>query len=196
MYVTRHSEITDRSLIERLWQLYRRSYLPVAQEVPTHEMLDREEFDDQLRSASNRLWVIWDDDQPVGMTLVSTDIRSTRWLSTEYFAKHFPDHLREGRVHYVVWVTVDPAHQARGSMTLLARQALAAEARDGALLVFDTPEFNQPSENGGAAELLHRLARMVAEPTLLPLNTQRYFALDFAPQPLAPPETVGSLSKE
>jgi hypothetical protein len=78
----------------------------------------------------------------------------------------------------------------------LARQALAAEARDGALLVFDTPEFNQPGDTGGAAELLHRLARMVAEPTLLPLNTQRYFALDFAPQPLVPADTVGSLSKE
>jgi len=196
MYVTRHSEITDRSLIERLWQMYKRSYHPVAEEVPTHEMLDREEFDDQLRSANNRIWVIWDDDQPVGMTLVSTDIRSTRWLSTEYFAKHFPEHLRDGRVHYVVWVTVDPAYQARGSMTLLARQALSAEARDGALLVFDTPEFNQPEDTGGAAELLHRLARMVAEPTLLPLNTQRYFALDFAPQPLVQAESVGSLSKE
>lgn len=196
MYVTRHSEITDRSLIDRLWQLYRRSYLPVAQEVPTHEMLERDEFEGQLRSANNRLWVIWDDDQPVGMTLVSTDIRSTRWLSTEYFAKYFPDHLRDGRVHYVVWVTVDPSYQARGSMTLLARQALAAEARDGALLVFDTPEFNQPEESGGAAELLHRLARMVAEPTLLPLNTQRYFALDFAPQPQEPAASVGSLSRE
>ncbi|NBY44845.1 MAG: hypothetical protein EBQ64_02500, partial [Acidimicrobiia bacterium] len=63
---------------------------------------------------------------------------------------------------------------------LLARQALTAEARDGALLVFDIPEVHQPDAKGGAAELLFRMAKMVGDVELLPLSTQRYFALDFA----------------
>jgi hypothetical protein len=65
---------------------------------------------------------------------------------------------------------------------VLARQALALESRDGALLVFDTPEINQPGEQGGAAELMLRMARMVGEAQLIPLTTQRYFAVDFAPE--------------
>ena len=58
---------------------------------------------------------------------------------------------------------------------------MAVEAREGALLVFDMPEDNQPNATGGAAELMTRMARMVGEATLIPLTVQRYFALDFAP---------------
>ncbi|MFM7258753.1 MAG: hypothetical protein ACKO1E_09230 [Acidimicrobiaceae bacterium] len=66
---------------------------------------------------------------------------------------------------------------------MLARQALTAEARDGALLVFDIPEVHQPEAKGGAAELLFRMAKLVGDVELLPLSTQRYFALDFAKLP-------------
>ena len=59
-------------------------------------------------------------------------------------------------------------------------EALAAEARDGALLVFDLPETKQGSDTGGAAELMLRMGQMVGEVSLLPLATQRYFALDFS----------------
>ena len=181
MYVTRHSEISDASLTERLWVLYSRAYLRTARETPTHEMLDRGEFREQLASSVNRVWVVWDDGMPVGMALVSTDIRATRWLSETYFEHHFPDRYAAGKVHYVVWVVVDRAYGTGGAITMLARHALAAESRDGSLLVFDTPEINQPDEHGGAAELMFRLSKMVGDAQLLPLTTQRYYAVDFAP---------------
>lgn len=181
MYVTRHSEIVDPVLIGRLWSLYSRSYVRTARETPTHEMLERPEFREQLASAVNRVWVVWDDSAPVAMALVSTDVRATRWLSEGYFAEKFPDKHREGRVHYVVWVTVDPGYVDGSAVALLARHALAAEARDGAFLVFDTPEINQRGDTGGAAELMIRLARLVGEAQLVPLSTQRYYAVDFSP---------------
>lgn len=181
MYVTRHSEIRDADLLERLWALYARSYVRTARETPTHEMLDRAEFREQLASAVNRLWVVWEDSMPVAMALVSTDVRSTRWLSEAYFEAHWSERYRAGDVHYIVWVTVDPTHTDAKAATLLARHALATEARDGALLVFDTPEINHGKRGDGAAELLLRLSRLVGEAELVPLSVQRYWALDFAP---------------
>jgi hypothetical protein len=71
----------------------------------------------------------------------------------------------------------------------MARQAMAVEAREGALLVFDMPEDNQPHAAGGAAELMRRMARMVGEAQLLPLTVQRYYALDF--QSAHSPENSG-----
>ena len=62
----------------------------------------------------------------------------------------------------------------------LARQAMAVEAREGALLVFDMPEENQPRAEGGAAELMYRMAKTVGGATLMPLTVQRYYALDFS----------------
>lgn len=182
MYVTRHSQVADRALRDALWTLYRRAYAPVAAESPTHEMLEREEFDAQLLEPSNRAWVAWDDRMPVAMTLVSTSVRTTRWLSEEYFARHYPERHRAGQVHYIVWVVVDPDADPHGANLLLAQQALAVEAKEGALLVFDVPETHEPGATEGAgraAELLLRLARLVGTVDLLPLTTQRYYALDF-----------------
>jgi len=179
MHVTRHSAISDPTLIDRLWTLYTRAYLPVVESTVTHEMLERSEFSAQLRSPVNRVWVVWDADLPVAMTVISTDVRATRWLSEHFFAKNFPDRFAAGQVHYVVWAVVDPGYVARGAVVHLGKHCLAVEAEEGALLVFDTPEVNQPNETGGSAELLLRLARMVSDAELVPISVQRYYAISF-----------------
>ncbi|MBM3742073.1 MAG: hypothetical protein FJW43_05000 [Actinobacteria bacterium] len=181
MFVTRHSNVVDPVLREKLWNLYRRSYRETAELTVTHEMLEQVEFNEQLTLDSNRVWVVWSDSQPVAMTLVSTDVRATRWLSEIYFERHFPERFNAGQVHYIVWVVVDASTDVHGANSLLARQALTVEAKDGALLVFDVPDIHQPNATGGAAELLYRMAKMVGEVELVPISTQRYFALDFAP---------------
>ncbi|MEY2744779.1 MAG: hypothetical protein RJA65_782 [Actinomycetota bacterium] len=112
MFVTRHSNVVDPALREKLWRLYRTTYLPTAEATVTHEMLDQDEFNEQISRDSNRVWVVWSDSLPVAMTLVSTDVRATRWLSEIYFEKHFPDRYRAGQVHYIVWVVVDPSADA------------------------------------------------------------------------------------
>lgn len=186
MHVTRHTQIADPRLIDQLWSLYVRAYLPTAQDTVTHEMLDRSEFMAQIGLETNRSWVVWDGKLPVAMTLIATDVRSTRWLSEMYFEKHFPERMKAGQVHYIVWAVVDPGYVAKGAVIHLGKHALAVEAQDGALLVFDTPESNQPKETGGSAELLVRLARMVSDAELLPITVQRYFAIDFSPKQAQP----------
>jgi len=181
LHVTRHSQLSDPHLIDGLWTLYVRAYLPTARETVTHEMLDRVEFIEQIRAATNRLWVVWDGSLPVAMTLISTDVRATRWISEHYFSAHYPERFAAGQVHYIVWAVVDPDHVAAGAVVHLGEHCLAVEAREGALLVFDTPETNQPRESGGSAELLLRLARMVSPAELVPISVQRYYAIDFAP---------------
>lgn len=179
MYITRHRSITDPQLRERLWRLYLRGYSQ-PDRLPTSEAVDREEFDLHLRNDANRVWVTWEDDTPVVMTLITTDIASTRWLNPAFFEKNHAERFRAGLVHYVMWVVVDPSCEIRGANVKLAQQALATEARDGALLVFDVPDTYQPRLDGGAAELMLRMAQTVGEVRLIPLATQRYYALDFS----------------
>lgn len=181
MFVTRHSPVNDPRLREQLWTLYRRAYAKTAEDAVTHEMLERSEFDEQIGDSTNRAWVVWEGELPIAMTLVATDVKRTRWLSELYFKKHFPEKFRAGRIHYVVWAVVDPSWTTRGASLFLARHAMAVEAREGSLLVFDMPQDNQPNATGGAAELMSRMARMVGEATLIPLTVQRYYALDFSP---------------
>lgn len=178
MFITRHTRLGDVDLRDRLWEFYRRAYArnPLH---PFTELVNRSEFDDCLLNSTNRVWVVWEDDRPVVMTLISTDITTTRWLNPDYFRRNHAERMRKGLVHYVMWVVVDADVELRGANIELAKEALAAEARDGALLVFDLPEIHQPSESGGAAELMLRMARMVGDVTLLPIAAQRFYALDF-----------------
>ncbi|MFM8835589.1 MAG: hypothetical protein ACKOFM_01845, partial [Actinomycetota bacterium] len=64
MFVTRHSNVVDPVLREKLWNLYRRSYRETAELTVTHEMLEQVEFNEQLTLDSNRVWVVWSDSQP------------------------------------------------------------------------------------------------------------------------------------
>ncbi len=180
MFVTRHTHVVDIVLADKLWYLYDVAYRGLAELAVTREMLYRSEFDEAIADPTNRLWVLWDDSTPVAMTLVATDIGSTRYLSRAYFEHHYPDHMRRGAVHYIMWLVVHPGHAARGALVRLAREGMALEASEGALLVFDSPEMNQPGITGGFAEMAARSARSVAGPAPVHhLETQHYFAIDF-----------------
>jgi hypothetical protein len=181
MFVTRHTHIVDTVLADKLWHLYDVAYGGLSEQAVTREMLYRTEFDETIADPTNRLWVLWDDNMPVGMSLVATDIGSTRYLSRAYFELHYPDHMRRGAVHYIMWLVIHPAHVAKGAIIRLAKEGLALEASEGALLVFDSPEVNQPGTTGGFAEMMARLAKAVAaEAPVRHLETQHYFAVDFA----------------
>ena len=63
----------------------------------------------------------------------------------------------------------------------MARDVLGTEAAEGVLLVFDSPEINQPRDEGGVALMMERLANMVVSGApLVPLDVSRYFCIDFA----------------
>ncbi len=181
MFVTRHTHVVDLVLVDKLWHLYEVAYQGMAEEAVTREMLYKSEFEEAIADPSNRLWVLWDDATPVGMSLVATEIGNTRYLSRAYFEHHYPDHMRRSAVHYIMWLVVHPSHVAKGAIVRLAREGLALEASEGVLLVFDTPAVNQ-RPGGGLAEMMSRLAKsLVGGAPVHHLETQHYYAVDFAP---------------
>lgn len=181
MFITSHTHIVDTVLADKLWQLYDLAYGGLSEQAVTREMLYRSEFDSSIADPTNRLWVLWDDNAPVGMSLVATDIGSTRYLSRAYFDLHYRDHMRRGLVHYIMWLVIHPAHLAKGAIVRLAKEGLALEASEGALLVFDSPATSQPNVAGGFAEMMARLSEMVAPGApVRHLETQHYFAVDFS----------------
>jgi len=180
VYVTRHNNVVSPDLRERIWRLYELAYRRTTEEAASREMLYRDEFDALMADPTNRLWVLWHDGEPVACTLIATDIANSRYLSRAYFERHYPDHTLRNAVHCIVWVVVHPAHVAKGALVRLAKDTFAAEAEEGSLLVFDTPQVNQPAETGGLAEMMSRLANMVSKGTpIQQIDVQRYYAVDF-----------------
>lgn len=125
-------------LADKLWQLYELADGGRSEQAVAREMLYLSEFDSTIADPSNRLWVLRDNNVPVGMLLIATDIGSTRYLSRAYFELHYLDHMRRGVVHSIIWLVIHPAHAANGATIRLAKEGLALEASEGALLVFDS----------------------------------------------------------
>ena len=181
MFVTKHTGVWDRGLLDKLWTLYSAAYAPMAEAAVTRETLMRLDFDEVLRDPSFRVWLLWDGEDPVAMCVIATDVKTSRYLSTAYFESRYPTHVRNGTVHYIYCLVVHPRHAARGTIIRLAKECLALEAKEGALLVFDTPETNERSAAGGFAKMMERLAQMVGSsaPVQL-LEVQRYYAIDLS----------------
>jgi hypothetical protein len=181
VHVTRHFGLTNAAIADQVWDLYAASYQRVVGRTVTHEMLYRHEFDDVVRDPSNRLWVLWNDRQPVACTLIATDVGSTGYISREYFEQRYPEFVAEHRVRYMMWTVVHPDFMARGVLVRLAREVLAVEADEGSIIVFDSPEINQPSDRGGSAEMMARLVKLTSNgSTVEQVEVQRYFLADFS----------------
>lgn len=181
MHVTRHFGLTNPAIIDQIWDLYVAGYRRVVGRTVTHEMLYRYEFDEVVRDPSNRLWVLWNDRQPVASALLATDVGSTGYISREYFEQRYPAFAAENRLRYMMWTVVHPDFMARGVLVRLAREAFAVEADEGSLIVFDSPEINQPTERGGSAELMARLVNLTSSgATVEQIEVQRYFLADFS----------------
>ncbi|MFN6118332.1 MAG: hypothetical protein ACK5CE_01645 [Actinomycetes bacterium] len=180
MFVTRHNSVTDPQLRERLWRLYELAFRPISELAVCREMMHRHEFEQLVADPVNRTWVLWHDDAPVAMTVITTDINTTQYLSKQFFERTYPDHVLRNAVHYVLFVVVHPVYEAKGALVKLSRESFGLEADEGNLVVFDTPLVNQPSERGGMAELVGRLAQMVSPGVeARQVDVQRFYAIDF-----------------
>jgi hypothetical protein len=189
MHVSLHRGVRDPAIVSRLWMVYERGYGKVAESSVTHEMFDRAEFEECLRDPDNRCWLAWDDGVPVGLAVVATDVRSSSWLSTQYFERHDAERMADRKVHYLMFVVIDKPYAGGSTVMRMARELLRLEATEGALLIFDVPEINQPRESGGLAELMRRLALMIGESEVKQIHVQRYYSVEFAPSLAAADET-------
>lgn len=181
MHVSLHRGVREPELVSRLWVIYERSYSKVVASTVTYEKFVRPDFDECLADPTHRTWIVWDDGVPVGLAVISTDLAANRWLSSEYFAVADPDRARRSLVHYLLFVVIDRPYMAGTALIRIARAVLEMEAAEGAILVFDLPEVNQPQEVGGLAELMRRMAKMVGESEVRQIEVQRYYSVEFAP---------------
>ena len=108
MYITKHTNVTDKTVLDSLWDLYNTAYEPQAAADPTRETLFRSEFDAVLADPTNRVFVLRVENRPIAMSVSATDIGSTRYLSRAYFERHFPEQMAAGLVHYIMWIVIHP----------------------------------------------------------------------------------------
>ena len=180
MHVTQHHEITEPRLVSALWALYEVGHSTLTGQVPSRVVLYRHEFEEELRASGVRIWVVWDDELPVALSVVDTELAESRWVSPAYLSTVYADAWDAGRVHYICLLVVHPEYQGSGAFALLVQRGFELEPAEGAILLFDVPSVNQPDAHTGLAQTALRFARMTGQARLEEIEVQRYFALTFS----------------
>jgi hypothetical protein len=99
-------------------------------------------------------------------------------VNDRYLARRFPEHHARGAVHYCLFLLVHPDHRRSRALPLLARAGFGAEADEGAVVVFDCPQSNQPYDGFGLADVMQRLAQSVSpEASMVNLEVHQYYGL-------------------
>lgn len=159
MFVTRHHGVTDRRVRDQLWSLFAiatGTSPSTGRNRHLRAEVERAVFDEELIEPTNRVWVVWADTAPIAAAMIETTAG--------------PGGLpvRGDVVHRLRWVVVHPAHLGSGALVRLARDAFAAEAADGAQLVFDASDGAAvpiATDDATAVELVRRLAATAAPGT-------------------------------
>jgi hypothetical protein len=133
----------EPAVAARCWAMYQDAFEPLRTISATRHVMHEDEFMDAMGDARLEKLVAFDrSDQPVGMTLLTRDLRAIPWISPEFFAERYPEATARGAVTYVGFILVDPTVQ--GGLVfhqLVHRMSLPIAAESG-VVAFDMCTFN------------------------------------------------------
>jgi GNAT superfamily N-acetyltransferase len=136
-------EQLDRDTIAALWPRYERGFAELRTKAAARMVMHCHEFEQQMRDPRILKYVARHHGDPVGLATLATDLRAVDWISPEFYAARFPERYAEGRIYYLGWLTIDPAHRQRGLRNALLRYGVERVVTDGAMVVYDTCRYNE-----------------------------------------------------
>lgn len=125
------------------WPLYRAAFEPLRSRSATRHVMEEHEFTAAMRDPRLEKLVAYDrDDRPIGMALLTRDLRAIPWISPEFFAARHPEATARGAVTYIGFVLVDPALQGGMLFSKLVHRLHAPIAAEHGVVAFDMCTFN------------------------------------------------------
>ena len=104
--------LVEPHLTVQLWQFYERSTAGMELETPFKQIIDKETFEAALSDVSFVKFVLYDEDEPVGIGLVAAEVSKVLWLSPSYFTHKYGTR----QVHYLLGVVVIKSVSARSRL--------------------------------------------------------------------------------
>ena len=107
--------VVPATVLEATWELYTRAIEELRRSAVQRHVMYRAEFDDMM--ADERVWKYRGVDSTGEITALATftnQLESMPLISPEYFASRWPEHYAEGRVWYLGFIAIHPAHRGTG----------------------------------------------------------------------------------
>lgn len=179
MRLTIEHKLSDAA-IAAFYPLYVAAFEPVSTRAAARHLLAAEHFEAEMVDERIDKYVLWDDDTPLALTTLSTDLDAVAWISPEYFAARYPEQYARRAIFYLGYTLVEPERAEQGMFHLMidAIERRCAEARG--VFAFDVCAYNDAHSVG-------RRIRRLGETdgwSLAAIDVQTYYAATFdAPLP-------------
>jgi len=129
--------IRDEAARNRLWSIYKGAFERLNERTPIHHgAFSAEEFDTILQDEDFNKFLVYAEDELVGVTLITNNLRKIPWVNVGYFQSRYPKRSRDNQIYFLPAVVIDPKHQdLRLIGAKLLQQSLTTLGEDVVLAV-------------------------------------------------------------
>jgi hypothetical protein len=130
--------INDPVEVEKLWEIYNKSFEKLNKMSPCKQSFNREFFFEILKEDSVIKYIALEkfNNEIIGLGLLSNDFKNSPWISEEYFKEHYPEQYSRGEAYYFLGIAVSSDHRKKGhSLSML--NYISSDIPKGAIMGFD-----------------------------------------------------------
>ncbi|MDX6325288.1 MAG: hypothetical protein QOK15_1642 [Nocardioidaceae bacterium] len=164
----------DDDTAARFYDLYVDTFGDLATLAVARQVLHEHEFMEEMRDDRVDKIVAWDEDgEAVGMCTLTKHLETVPWISPDYFAHHYPEHVKRGVLYYLGFILV--AEQQRRShlfLDIIGRVVEIIAAEDG-MCAYDMCGYN--TEVLGLADATSSLLGSLGNFQTATIDTQVYY---------------------
>jgi hypothetical protein len=162
--------------------LYRETFGALATLAAARQLLHEHEFLEDMRDPRVHKYVARDaDGHVVGMSTLSTHLETVPWISSEFFAHHYPEHTARGAVYYLGFTLVDPRVRQSRVFAAMVDRIVERLVADRAVCAWDICGHNDDVIGLGAN--IDTIVRRTADVAIDPIDRQTYYAARFSGLP-------------
>jgi len=158
------------------WETYRDSLAPLSGVAAMKQTLTEPELRRVVADPRIRKYVGRDCAGEVVAVLTLTSELSTENISTTFYQERYPEHHAAGRLHYLGFLVVRPAAQARGLIMVLVARVTGDLEDAGGVVAFDVCGYND--ETFAFARLCRLVSSRTRPTKLVTLDVQTYYAME------------------
>ena len=158
-----------------LYPTYVSAFDPMRTQAAARHMLTASEFAAEMQDPRIDKYIVWNDDEmPIGLTTLTTDLSSIPWVSREYYAARYPAAAAANVLFYLGYILVERSYRPSQALVMMTDQVNLRLAESQGVLGFDMCGYNDASGIGRYTKKLFG-----SGDRLECLDVQSYYGADY-----------------
>lgn len=179
--VITHEHVITGGTAEALWQAYLVNFEPLAELAALQHFYSRDEILSELRNPRITKIVGWQNDEPVGLAMVTNSLEDVPQISPAFLRATYPEQAARDAIYVCILLMIVPRARRLTLFGRLTTELWQVPAMAGGILVYDVCEFNRV--NLAAERLAAQIADNFPRSSVNVLDRQTWYVAEL-PEPI------------